>query len=60
MMTSNAAFAGFDENVSGRLAVGYHGDAVLLEEDPFSVPLGQLRRDLIEATIVGGRVAYGR
>lgn len=56
--TSDAAYAGFDENEVGRLAVGLHADFVILEDDPLSVPAGQLDDLRIRSTWVDGKPVF--
>ncbi|MEO6103969.1 MAG: amidohydrolase [Pseudoxanthomonas sp.] len=56
--TSDAAYAGFDETEVGRLAPGLRADFVVLEEDPLSVPAGQLDDLRIVSTWVDGKPVF--
>ena len=56
--TSDAAYAGFDEDEVGRLAPGLRADFVILEDDPLSVPAGQLDDLRIRSTWVDGKPVF--
>ena len=56
--TSDAAYAGFDEAEVGRLAPGLRADFVILEDDPLSVPAGQLDDLRIRSTWVDGKPVF--
>ena len=56
--TSSAAHLSFEEGLKGTLEVGKLGDVVVLDADPTTVPRENLRRLLVEATIVGGELVY--
>ncbi|MXY22179.1 MAG: amidohydrolase [Dehalococcoidia bacterium] len=58
MMTVNAAFSSFEENVKGSLEVGKLGDLVVLQHDPFREVAHELGQIESAATIVGGHVMY--
>ena len=58
MMTVNAAFSSFEENVKGSLEVGKLGDLVVLQHDPFREAAHELGQIESAATIVGGHVMY--
>ena len=54
--TTDAAFAGFEEQRTGKIAAGYLADLVVLDRDLFSVPPGEIDQARIVATIVAGEV----
>ncbi len=56
--TADAAWAGFDENVVGRLAPGLRADFVILAGDPLAVPAQALIGLEILSTWVDGRPVY--
>jgi predicted amidohydrolase YtcJ len=58
--TADAAWAAFQEDEKGSLAVGKLGDFVVLSQDLFAVPPAQLATIAVEATVVGGRVVFGK
>ncbi len=58
--TLGAAYAGAQEQHKGSLTVGKLGDAVILREDILSVPQDKLSENGVQATILGGKVVYGK
>ncbi|MEO8365788.1 MAG: amidohydrolase [Pseudoxanthomonas sp.] len=56
--TRDAAYAGFDETEVGRLAPGLRADFVILENDPLTVPAGQLDELRILSTWVDGKPVF--
>lgn len=56
--TTAAAFAGFEEDVKGRLEVGKFADIAVLDEDPFEAAPERIKDIEVAMTIVGGRVEY--
>ena len=56
--TSDAAYAGFDEDEVGRLAPGLRADFVVLAEDPLAVPAARLDDLVIESTWLDGKPVY--
>ena len=56
--TRNAAYAAFQEKVTGSIAVGKQGDLVVLAADPFQVPAGSIAKIPVDMTITGGRVVF--
>ena len=56
--TGGAAFAAFDETLTGRLAVGLQADFVILGADPLSVPASQLPSVEVVSTWVDGQAVY--
>ena len=58
MMTVNAAYGAFEENVKGSLEIGKLGDLVVLNYDPFQEASHELGQIESAATVVGGQVMY--
>ena len=58
MMTVNAAYGAFEEDVKGTLEVGKLGDLVVLQHDPFLESAHELGQIESAATVVGGRIMY--
>jgi predicted amidohydrolase YtcJ len=58
--TAGAAYAAFEENEKGTLAVGKLADFVILSADPLSVRPEELEKMEVVTTVVGGRVVYSR
>ena len=52
------AFAGFEEMVTGSIAVGKYADFTVFSEDLLSVPEEHLLDVNVVMTIVDGRIAY--
>ncbi|HZT77544.1 MAG TPA: amidohydrolase [Vicinamibacterales bacterium] len=58
--TINAAFADFDEDTRGSLAIGKLADVTVFSKDIMTIPEDEIRSAQIVYTIVGGKVAYER
>ena len=58
--TSGAAWASFDEQRKGHLAVGMLADLVVLSEDIFDAPAPRLASTRVAVTIFDGRIVYRR
>jgi predicted amidohydrolase YtcJ len=56
--TINAAFAGFDEGITGSLAPGKLADVTVFSKDIMTIPEDDIPSTKILYTIVGGRVEY--
>ncbi|HHU68831.1 MAG TPA: amidohydrolase [Thermoanaerobacterales bacterium] len=56
--TTNAAYAGFEEKIKGRLAPGYLADIVILGADLFSVPDSGIADIPVATTIVQGGIKF--
>jgi predicted amidohydrolase YtcJ len=54
------AFAAFEENVKGSLAVGKLADITVLSKDITNVPDEEIRNAKVLYTIVGGKICYQR
>jgi predicted amidohydrolase YtcJ len=58
LFTSDAAYAAFEEHERGRIETGLNADFTVLEDDPMTVPLGQIPRIRVVLAMVGGRVSF--
>ena len=58
MMTVNAAYGAFEEDVKGSLEIGKLGDLVVLHQDPFLESTHELGQIESAATVVGGQIMY--
>lgn len=58
--TRDAAYAGFEEQLKGTIAVGKLADLVVLSHDILTMPETDLRQVRVDVTIIGGRVAFTR
>lgn len=56
--TIGAAYASFDEGVKGSLEVGKLADMILLSDDLFKIPQGDIEKVRPLLTIVGGKEVY--
>lgn len=56
--TAANAYAGFQEDRLGRIAVGYYADLVCLDADPLKVPAEKVRDIKVLRTMVGGQERY--
>ncbi len=60
MYTLAGAYASFEEQLKGSIAVGKLADMVLLSADPTGVAPEQIKDIQVEKTIVGGEVVWER
>jgi len=58
--TSGAAYASFTEGTQGKLRVGMKADIAILDRDIMKVTPADLRNTKVQATILDGRVVYGK
>ena len=58
LFTSAAAYAAFEENDRGALAVGKRADLAVLSKDYLTVPSDEIGGIVSLLTMVGGRVVY--
>lgn len=58
MYTQAAAYASFEEEVKGSIAVGKLADFALLSGDPTEVPAEEIKEIQVEMTIIDGRVVW--
>jgi len=56
--TLNAAYASFDEDKRGTIEVEKSADLTILSNDLFDVPPNEIKRILVEMTIVDGKIVY--
>ncbi|MCP4754512.1 MAG: amidohydrolase [Proteobacteria bacterium] len=55
MFTLDAAFAQFEDTVKGSLSVGKRADMVVLDRNPVSVPVDEIKDIQVKRTICGGK-----
>ncbi len=60
LVTTGGAFTSFEEHIKGKLLPGMFGDAVVLNEDPFTVPPEMIKDLAVDLTVSGGVVRYCR
>ncbi|UCG70569.1 MAG: amidohydrolase [Thermoplasmata archaeon] len=58
MFTINGAYASFEENVKGSIEPGKYADMVVLDQDPLSIDVDQLKYITVLFTILGGEIVY--
>ncbi len=58
--TLHAAYAGFEENIKGSIAVGKLADFTIFNQDIMTVPEDRLLDTRVDITIVGGKVVFQR
>ena len=58
--TINNAYAAFEETSKGSLKVGKLADVTVLSRDILTMPESEIRRALVDYTIVGGKVMFAR
>jgi len=58
MMTAGPAFAAFQEKDLGALTVGRYADFTVISENPYNVPINNLRSLAVRMTVVGGKVTF--
>lgn len=58
--TLGSAYAEFQENAKGSIAVGKLADLVMLSDDIFEIDTRKIRDAKVVLTIVGGRIVYKR
>jgi predicted amidohydrolase YtcJ len=56
--TLSGAYAAFEENIKGTLAVGKLADITVLSRDVLTIPEDEILKTEVLYTIVGGKVAY--
>ncbi|CAE6542889.1 unnamed protein product [Rhizoctonia solani] len=59
-MTSNAAYASFQEHKVGRIAKGLRADVTILSQDIMTVRADEILSSEVVATVIDGRVVYGK
>ena len=58
-MTLDAAYASFADRELGSLTSGKQADFVVLDRDIMTVPVEEIVKTRVLATVVDGKVAYG-
>lgn len=58
--TVNGAYASFEEKLKGQLKPGMLGDVVILSQDLFRIPPGEIHKTRVDVTVFDGRVVYTR
>ncbi len=58
LYTAESAYCSFEEDIKGKLAVGYYADLAILDSDIFSADVNKIRDIKVTLTMVGGEVAY--
>ena len=58
LYTAGGAYAGFEENISGRVEVGFRADLTVLDGNPVTCKPQELLKMKALMTIVNGRVVY--
>jgi predicted amidohydrolase YtcJ len=56
--TSNAAYQLFREQETGVIEVGKKGDFIVIDQDPFRIPAGELHKIRVLMTLLDGAVVY--
>ncbi len=58
--TTGGAYSSFEENIKGSLELGKFADFVILSEDPYKVPVDNIRNIVVEKTFVNGMEVFSR
>lgn len=58
--TAESAYASFDENIKGRIAVGHLADMCVLDSDIFAIDPFCIKEANVDMTILGGQIVYQR
>jgi predicted amidohydrolase YtcJ len=58
--TVNGAYASFEEGVKGQIQPGMLADVVILSQDLFRIPPGEIHKTRVDVTVFDGRVIYTR
>ncbi|KAH0579709.1 Putative amidohydrolase ytcJ [Termitomyces sp. J132] len=58
-MTLDAAYASFAENEIGSLSPGKKADFVVLNKDIMTIPVADILKTKVTATVVDGKIVYG-
>lgn len=60
LYTLNAAYAQFQEDLSGSITPGKLADLIVLNGDPVQMPAGEIRNLQVNMTIIGGEIVWAR
>jgi len=58
LLTTAAAYGGFEEDQKGSLAPGMLADLIIISADPFEIPAEELAGLEVLVTVVGGEVVF--
>ncbi len=58
--TMGAAYASYDERVSGSLSVGKRADMAVVDRDIFTIPPAQIKEARVVMTVLDGEIVYER
>ena len=58
LITINAAYGTFQEDVKGSIKVGKFADFVVLSDNPLSIPVNELQNISLLASVIGGNSEY--
>lgn len=58
LYTTGSAYTSFEENVKGKLSVGYFADFIVLNKNIFDVPADEILSVKVEETYVGGELVF--
>lgn len=58
LLTTAAAYGGFEEDQKGSLAPGMLADLIIISADPFEIPAEELAELDVLVTVVGGEVVF--
>ena len=56
--TVNGAYMSFEEDIKGKVEVGYLADLIVLDDDIYNIDLNDIKGLSVSATIIGGRIVY--
>jgi len=59
-MTIDPAYASFTENILGSIEPGKRADFVVLSKDIMEIPVDQILKTQVLATVMDGLVVYGK
>jgi predicted amidohydrolase YtcJ len=60
LYTRHAAFACLEEKIKGSIEPGKLADLAILEKDPLTTPISDLKNIKVDMTMVGGKIVYRR
>ena len=58
MYTRISSMASFQENIKGTISPGKLADLVVLSDNPFDVPAEDIKKIVVEKTIIGGEIVW--
>ena len=60
LLTTEAAYAGFEEGRRGSLELGKLADVIMVSDDPYQMPADALDQIKVDLTMVGGEIVFER